>query len=70
MYAIGCHCGHHDDIDLFTHSPSGKALPRDTYQCPRCYRAWRIEPVGQGWYTPEGLWIPPEKVFKRVIPTL
>lgn len=62
--SFGCnitcgHCGHTADFDLFTRTTVTGELPRATYQCPGCQRAWRMEPQGKGTHYPNGLYIPP-----------
>lgn len=36
------HCGHKDDIDLFTSTPISGDLNPGHYQCPNCKEAWKI----------------------------
>jgi predicted RNA-binding Zn-ribbon protein involved in translation (DUF1610 family) len=57
--AIACaKCGHEADYMDFTHTPIHGSLPRDTFQCPQCHRAWAMEIFTEGQYYPSGLWIP------------
>jgi hypothetical protein len=32
-------CGHEADLDEFTRTPIGGALPKNIFQCPRCHIA-------------------------------
>lgn len=68
MYRITCRCGHSADYDDFSTTPSGAELPRNEYQCPHCYKAWRVQAVGEGWTTPEGLYIPPDRKCVAIPP--
>ncbi|HBN8007493.1 TPA: hypothetical protein L3645_006320 [Pseudomonas aeruginosa] len=68
MYRITCRCGHSSDFDDFCTTPSGAELPRNEYQCPRCYKAWRVQAVSEGWRTPEGLYIPPDRKCVAIPP--
>ena len=68
MYQITCRCGHADDFDRFTSTPSGVSLPRNEYQCPKCYKAWRIEAIGEGWTAPSGMFVPPERKCVAILP--
>lgn len=70
MYRITCRCGHSADFDEFCTTPSGVELPRNEFQCRRCFKAWRIEAVGEGWTTPEGLYIPPDRKCVAILPRL
>jgi hypothetical protein len=54
------HCRHTADLDLFTTTPVNGALPKGTYQCPKCQHAWRLVPQGKGTRHPSGLYIPPD----------
>lgn len=67
---IICKCGHSADLEQFTQTPSGKELPRNEFQCPKCFRAWRLEARGEGWTTPQGQYIPPERVCVAIMPRL
>lgn len=69
MY-LGCQCGFSGDFDLFTRTPKGGDLPRNEYQCPKCFRAWRLETHGAGHWTPQGQYIPPDKVCIPILPRL
>lgn len=42
LFTITCSCGHNAPVDEFAATPIGGPLPRGSYQCPRCYRAWKI----------------------------
>jgi len=70
MFSIQCPCGHTDDTELFSQTPSGQPLPRYEYQCPKCYRAWRVVPKGEGWTTEQGQFIPPERACVRILPRI
>jgi hypothetical protein len=39
---IRCECGHEADIEAFCSTPINGDLPAGTYQCPSCWRAWRV----------------------------
>jgi hypothetical protein len=39
---VRCECGHEADIEEFSHTPINGALPPGSYQCPKCWRAWRV----------------------------
>ena len=69
MY-LGCKCGFSGDFDLFTRTPKGGDLPRNEYQCPQCYRAWRVESQGAGRRTEKGMYIPPDTVCVPILPRL
>lgn len=70
MFLITCLCGHAADYDMFSQTSSRKPLPRNEYQCPRCFRAWRIEAIGEGRYTEAGMFIPPDKLCRAILPRL
>ncbi|VVN27112.1 hypothetical protein PS623_04592 [Pseudomonas fluorescens] len=68
MWCVKCKCGHAADIDLFSKTPSGEDLARNEYQCPKCYRAWRVEQVGDGFTTESGFFVPPSHRCTAIIP--
>lgn len=68
VFCITCRCGHRADIEDFTLTPSGQALPQGQYQCPRCYHAWRLANVTEGWHSPQGLYIPPQRKCVTTLP--
>ncbi|SCW90349.1 hypothetical protein SAMN05216370_0138 [Pseudomonas peli] len=67
---LACKCGHSDDLEAFCRLSSGVQLPRNEYQCPKCFRAWRIEAEGEGWTAPGGLYIPPKRVSVAIPPRI
>lgn len=69
MY-LGCRCGFSGDFELFTRTPKGGDLPRNEYQCPKCFSAWRIEAQGAGRWTEQGQYIPPDSVCVPILPRL
>lgn len=43
-FFITCgYCGHTDDFDNFCRTPINGKLPKNTFQCPRCKRAFHRE---------------------------
>lgn len=70
FFLIACKCGHSDDLETFCRLPGGADLPRNEYQCPKCFRAWRLEAKGEGWRTPAGQYIPPERISVAILPRI
>jgi hypothetical protein len=56
-----CICGHQDDFEAFCSTPISGELPKGTHQCPKCNRAWRMEPITKGCLLESGLYIPPKR---------
>ncbi|MNO89782.1 hypothetical protein D3C76_812750 [compost metagenome] len=67
-WCVACRCGYRDDVEAFTRTPAGVELPKREYQCPKCFRAWRIEADGEGWTTPEGRFIAPQLRCVAILP--
>jgi hypothetical protein len=52
-------CGHEADYFDFRTVPITGSLPTDTYQCPSCRKAWKMEKFEEGTWVNSELWIPP-----------
>ena len=57
-FGITCKCSHYDDIDAFCKSPMGLALPKHTYQCPKCSVSWKVKAMEPDTVTEHGQHIP------------
>lgn len=68
MYCVTCKCGYSADVDDFCRSPSGIELPRNEYQCPKCFKAWRVQAKGDCWVTDAGQVIPPGRETVPILP--
>lgn len=62
-------CKHEADFFDFCRTPIGGELPRDTHQCPKCRKAWRMEIIEPGYVTRAGYFIPPKRKAVQ-IPTI
>lgn len=51
-------CGHRADLDEFTRTPVGGDLPKNTFQCPACGRAFERRVSGPGVRYESGLYVP------------
>lgn len=70
LWCITCKCGHRADIEAFCRSPRGVALPRNEYQCPKCFCAWTVRAVSEGWLSPDGHYLPPRRACVAILPRL
>jgi hypothetical protein len=57
MVNITCACGHEADFMEFRTSPVAGELPRHTYQCPKCKKAWKVQ-CGKPWKGWSGMILP------------
>lgn len=51
-------CGHQADLDDFCRTAIGGELPKHTYQCPACSRAFQVRVTAPGTRYPSGLYVP------------
>ncbi len=70
QWCIVCKCGHKADVDDFCRTPRGAELPRAEYQCPKCFRAWAIKTVREGWQSPDGQYLPAQLACVAILPRL
>lgn len=62
-------CRHTADFFDFCRTPITGELPKDTFQCPNCRTAWRMEITEPGYRTRSGFFIPPTRKAVQ-IPTI
>lgn len=65
-FGIKCKCGHNDDIDNFTKTPMGLALPEHQYQCPKCSVSWQLRTIEPDTITEYGQCIPGRREIVEV----
>lgn len=67
-WRTSCKCGYCAPVEDFCKTPSGQRLPVSEWQCPKCFRAWRVEAITEAWMSPEGDHLPAQLGCVPIIP--